>query len=309
MTKMCGKGNVSCLRVAPITVGFLSLVFLACAGTIAMGIQRTAFVFGTFYFAPMVTNGMHNLLYHSYVISFLFLYSGFLLLAFVGPKRDARWVKVGIFGVGFLYGCVAVDYAFHVFFTPFAFWLMSADWRKDRRRAITSVALACGGYGLATLLHLFQVRLYLGSWEALFADFSARAAMRISGHLEAANPVQPAMRLLFIYWTRLLSEPNFLAGLSFLALSAMTMALLLAPREVVMSRRWGVAWAPRPSFKWAFAVAWVIPDMWLLLMRQHASVHGHFLPRNFIVTWVTGAILLALCFKKSEPGASTVADG
>ena len=35
-------------------------------------------------------------------------------------------------------------------------------------------------------------------------------------------------------------------------------------------------------------------------MREHGSVHGHFLPRNFIVTYVTGAILLALSFKKVE---------
>jgi hypothetical protein len=125
-------------------------------------------------------------------------------------------------------------------------------------------------------------------------------AMRMSGHLEAANPVQPRMRLLLTYWTRLLSEQHFFGGLSFLGVSAMTMALLLSPREVPVAPRWGVSWAPRPGFKWAFAVAWVIPDMWLLFMRQHASVHGHFLPRNFAVTWVTGAILLALSFHKRE---------
>jgi hypothetical protein len=298
MTKMCGKGNVSCLRIAPITIGFLSLLFLAWAATRAMGIQRTAFVFGTFYFVPMVTNGMHNLHYHSHVTALIFVYSGFLLLAFVGPLKDEKWVMAGVCASGFLYGCFAFDYAFHVALLPIAFWLMGEDVRKNVRKVFIAMCLACGGYLFALLLHFIQVRLFLGSWSALIADFTARAAMRMSGHLEATNPVQPPLRLLLIYWTRLMLEPQFL-GYSFLGTSAATMALLMAPRDVVMVRRWNLTWAPRPAFKWAFLTAWLIPDVWLMFMRQHASVHGHFLPRNFIVTFTTGAILLALSVRRT----------
>jgi hypothetical protein len=299
MTKMCGKGNISCLRIAPIFTGFACFVLFAWAAAWSMGIQRTAFVFGTFYFAPMISNGMHNLHYHSYVVSLLFVYAGLLLVAFLRPPKDIRLVLGGLFTVGFLYGWCSFDYAFHIALLPLPFWLMAADWRAVWRKYILATVAAGLGYTLANVIHLVQVRLFLGSWDAVFADFGARAALRLNGHLEASVTLQPAMRLLFIYWTRLLMEPHFL-GFSFLGTCAATMALLLPRRDVVLSRRWGVAWAPLRTFKWAFVAAFLIPDLWLLVMREHGSVHGHFLPRNFIVTYVTGAILLALSFKKVE---------
>jgi hypothetical protein len=98
-----------------------------------------------------------------------------------------------------------------------------------------------------------------------------------------------------------LSEPQFL-GFSFLALCAAVAAPLFARGELIVAGRWPLAWAPRPLLKWAFFAVFVIPDLWLLLMRQHASVHGHFLPRNFIVTYVVGAIIVALSFRRPASG-------
>jgi hypothetical protein len=303
MTDMCGKGNVPCLRIAPITVGFLCLAILACTATLAMGIRRAAFVLGSFYFAPMLTNGMHHLVYHSHLVSLVFAYSGLLLVAFVRPPKDMRKLYVALFLVSFLYGCLAYDYVFHVMFMPAVFWLMSEHVRADLKKAFLITVIVCGAYGAAIILHFIQVRMYLGSWDAFLADFVARARIRLGGHLEAANPALPPVRLLLVYWTKFLLEPQYL-GYSFLGASAACAALLSAPRAVTVSKNWALEWAPRPSFKWAFLVAFLIPDLWLLVMRQHASVHGHFLPRNFSVVYTTGAILLALSLRKAESSAA-----
>ena len=301
LTKMCGKGNLSCMRMGPISFTVLTLIFMAWALTRTIGVQRCAFVFGSFYFAPMVTNGMHNLYVHSGVTAFLFTDIGLLALAFFGDRKHERWILAGLFAIGFLYGWWAFDYAFHVALLPLAFWFLSTDRRATWPTLVRTTLVLCGSYAFANFTHLLQVRLFLGSWAATFDDFGARATMRMSGHLEVAAALP--LSVLFAYWTRLLSEPQFL-GYSFLALCAAAFTPLLARREVLVSRRWELAWAPRPFFKWAFLGAFIIPDVWLVLMRQHASVHGHFLPRNFVVTYVVGAIIVAMSFRRSAAAAT-----
>jgi peptidoglycan/LPS O-acetylase OafA/YrhL len=58
--------------------------------------------------------------------------------------------------------------------------------------------------------------------------------------------------------------------------------------------------------KWAVLVAFVIPYFWIVLMRQHASVHVFYLPRNWIVTFIVGALALALSVQR-RPLAPQVA--
>ena len=297
MTKVCGKGNVSCFRSLPIGVGTLALIFFAWALTVTIGIERCAFVLGSFYFVPMVMNAMHNLHYHSYVVSLLFVHAGLLLFLFVKGTKRLNALYGGLFAIGFVGGWLDLDHAFHVAFLSLAFWLMAPDWRKAFKPMVYATLLAGGGYTFAFFLHLVQVRLFLGSWAATLADFGGRAAMRVGGHLEAGVTPQPLGRLLLIYWTRLLMEPQFL-GFSFLGACAFAWAPLFARGESIVSRRLPLAWWPRSTYKWSFLVGFVIPDLWLIVMRQHASVHGHFLPRNFVVTFVVGAILLALSFRR-----------
>ena len=72
-------------------------------------------------------------------------------------------------------------------FIPAAFWLMSADWRKDRRRAITSVALACAAESRgATLIDLAAPT--ASSGPAARSDQSASSAPS-AGYLPFGAPI------------------------------------------------------------------------------------------------------------------------
>ena len=305
MTQMCGKGEIACLRTAPLVVGILSLVFFAWAVARTMGIVRCAFVMGTFYFSPMITNAMHYLHYHSYVTSFLLVHTGLLLFAFVKPAKNQSLVLAGIFGVGFVQGCCSFDYSFHVALLAVPIWLLAASPKEASRTFVYCTLAAVVGYALANVLHFYQVKLYLGSWSAMYQDFAARASLRAGGEVEAGVAIQGPVRVLLTYWTLLLPQAHFL-GFNFTAVCGAAFAALLAKWEVKCENA-TIAWRPLPAFKWAFLAGFIIPTLWLLMMRQHAAVHGHFLPRNFVVTCVIGAVVLAASLRRIEhetPGAA-----
>jgi hypothetical protein len=299
MTKMCGKNEVACLRFAPLSVGFVCLAFFAWAAAAALGVRRAALVVYSFAFAPMLTNAMHYLHYHSYVTSLLFAELGVLLVALLAPKRPT-WVYAAWLGViGFAFGWCSFDYAFHVALAALPVWLMTPEPRASWRRAALFTAAACAGYFVANVLHFWQVAEYLGSARAAYDDFAHRAAARTHGQIGGLG-AEPLLKVLLSYWTILLAEPHFL-GFNFLAASAAVTVLLL-PKAPLRFTAFGhkLAWAPRPGFKWAFWGAFGISNAWLVVMRQHATIHGHFLPRNFAISYVVGALVLAASLRSDE---------
>jgi hypothetical protein len=299
MFKLCGKGDVPCLRYGPIGVGALCLVLFAWAIAKTMGIERCAVVFGLLWFAPMTANAMHILISISYMTSFMYLHMAALLFAFLKPIQDMRKTLVIFFLIGLLRGWTSYEDIFDTLFLGVPFWLMAATPRAAFRiLVLTTVALGFG-YALAILGHFFQVVHYLGSWRAAFHDFVLRASQRSQGHLEEWVPLLGRVRVLFVYWTQLLAEPQFF-GFNYLAASAATFTALAGGTSIVLSRRSSVEWRPLATFKWSFLAAFVIPNIWLEVMRQHASVHGHFLPRHFFLVYVVGALLVALSLRSRQ---------
>jgi hypothetical protein len=51
-----------------------------------------------------------------------------------------------------------------------------------------------------------------------------------------------------------------------------------------------------------------VPCGWLIVMQQHASIHGHFLPRNFTCTILWAYLLLSrsVSFEKTAAQERTV---
>jgi hypothetical protein len=116
-----------------------------------------------------------------------------------------------------------------------------------------------------------------------------------------------AWELVVLYTTKLVGPPSFYLG-NYLWTSVVTLVALCFPTQLppVRIRGASYAWRPAPSLKWAFLVAFVIPYFWIVLMRQHASVHVFYLPRNWIVTFIVGALALALSVQR-RPLAPQVA--
>ncbi len=310
-TKMCGRGEISCFRTLPILIQFLSLAFFAWAAARALGVTRAAFVLSTFHFVPMITNGANNL-YHGYTASILLVHLGVLLLALVKPVRSVRFYAIALGVVGFFYGWFSYDIVFHVMFAAFAIALLTRDWGANRNSTLIYAGAAFGGFLFAGLLHFIQVADYLGGVAAAYEDFARRAASR-AGVGKQIEPLPDIGRfhIFMSYTTLFLKEPQNYGG-QYLAACAATLTALL-PRKPIGFRLFGqeLEWAPSRTAKWGFLVAFVIPLFWIMVMRQHAAVHGHFLPRNFIITFVVGALLLAssLRRKSAEPsGAVKVGD-
>jgi hypothetical protein len=305
-TRLAGKGHIARFRILPIFLASTALAFFAWAMLSAAGAVRAACVMATFHVVPMLSTSMHALCFVNYESALLEAQIGVLLLCFF-CKASLRICVPVLFVLGFLSGCMSYDYAVHVAFVALCVWLLRGDLRSHARAVVVCTVASCAGYGIACALHLYQVAAFLGSWHAMLDDYFARAAARMGGHIElGAGRTLSSGELLRVYVTKLIDQPQFFRG-SYLDASGFVLASLLV--RGLPSIRVGNAtyrWQPQRGLKWSFVVAFLIPLVWIVVMRQHSSAHIFYLPRNFGPTFLLGALAFTLAFRREAP-APTVA--
>jgi hypothetical protein len=301
-TKLAGEGHIARFRILPLFIACTALAFLAWAMIAAVGPFRAACVMATFPMVPMMTSSMHTLCFVNYEAALVEAELGVLLLCFF-CKTSWRIGAPALFVLGFFSGCISYDYAAHVALVPVCVWLLRGDLRAHLRVVLVCTAASCAGYAVACALHFYQVASFLGSWHAMLSDYVARANARMGGHVEAAagRTMGPG-ELLRVYLTKLLDQPQFFRG-NYLRTCGVVLAALyvrgLPPLRVGDAR---YLWEPQRALRWSFVLAFLIPLMWIVVMRQHSSAHVFYLPRNFGVTFILGALAFTLAFRRETPG-------
>jgi hypothetical protein len=299
-TRLFGKGHIARFRAVPLTLATLALAFLAFSAVVTVGAVRAAFVLATFHFVPMITAGMHSLCFVNYELALLEVELGVLLLCFFRGSR-LKTCGPALFVVGFFSGWISFDYAVHVALLATCVWLLRGELRAHARLLLWCTAASCAGYLLACGLHLYQVATFLGSWKDMWEDYTTRGLARLNGRIERRVTTLSAAELLRLYLTKLVNQPQFFRGNYVLASMLTFVALLVPQKDPLRLRRARLEWAPAPSLKWSFVVAFVIPLVWIVVVRQHASAHTFYVPRNFAVTFLVGALALALGVRSSPP--------
>ncbi len=304
-TRLFGAGHVARFRIVPLTIASLALAFLAWAMVRGVGPFRAAFVLWTFQLVPMITASMHNLTFINYELALFEAQLGVLILCLFERAR-VRSCLVALFALGFFSGWVSFDYLAHVSLIALAVGLLTGSFGRHNKTVLWCTLASCSGYALACTLHLLQVAAFLGSIQAMLDDYVQRGMARMSGQVEGSVRAIGASKLLWLYWSELLKQHQFFRG-NFLLTLGLTLGALLVRTRAFRFGDDSFRWAPARSLALAVLVAFVIPNLWIVVMRQHATAHVFYLPRNFIVTFLVGALALSLALKHeaiAEPPAA-----
>jgi len=93
----------------------------------------------------------------------------------------------------------------------------------------------------------------------------------------------------------LLPDKKFYDG-NFVAFLGVVCALLWPRRASFVVGKWGtLSWTSTPAHLASFALMLFLACGWIIVMQQHASIHGHFLPRMFAGVILWGYALVAHC--------------
>jgi hypothetical protein len=288
MTKLFGSGHVFGYRLLPMTLGLTSLLAVGFALVHAIGPLRAALVIWLLGRVPMTSNMMHVFTTHEYATGFFLLEAAAVIFTFSQPTTR-RSHLVAIAAAAFCEGWTSFDHAFILFCAPIVAFLLGKDLRNptSRHRLLLVLSTLAGAYVLAFVMHFLQVALFLGGLGKAFANFAAAAKNRSIGPSWVHPPIGGASGLILYYWGHLLPDKKFYDG-NFIALLALTIAIVWPKRlSMTIGRSWRVSWRSEWSHLGGFLVALVGACIWLVLMQQHSSIHGHFIPRLFesVVLW------------------------
>jgi hypothetical protein len=294
MARLFGLKRLFVFRLFPITLGLASLLALGAALFKAVGPVRAAAVMWLIGGVPMTSNMMHVIALHEYALAFFTFELALLIYTFTQPVTR-RWHLVAIGMAAFCEGWTAFDYVFLVSLGPLAVFLAFKDLRNpvSRRRLMLIILSAGGAYALANVLHFLQVAAYLGSVREALWNFAAAGKNRTQGPTWVHPPISGWLGLLFYYWVNLLPKKEFYDG-NFVALLAVVISLLWPKRSSVTLGRWGsLVWRSSWSKLASFLLMLGLCSGWIVVMQQHASIHGHFLPRLYTSGILWAYVLLA----------------
>ncbi|MBL8606708.1 MAG: hypothetical protein JNL38_05285 [Myxococcales bacterium] len=299
MTKLFGKGAVFHYRLLPLGVGLLAFSFLAYAMAATIGVRHTAAVYLVFLAAPMFANMMHGLCYHGYALSLCLAEIGVLLLALLKSDRVKPPHLAALGAIAFVAGWFCYEYVFVVAFTAVPVWLLREDWRAPAtwRGALMCVVACCAGFGLAQVLHLVQVSAYLGGFSEALADLAKAGRKRTGGATWMKFPVNGTFGVIFYYWFDLLPKPTYLnfsfVGFVGLVTSALALRRRIRWPSVGAAEKHLVSWEPAWRYIVAIAVSILISSGWMVVMQQHAGIHGHFLPRLYFLVVIIAMLAVS----------------
>ncbi len=307
MMRLAGPHVMFVYRLPSLLFGLFAYVLFARAAWRTLGELATAALFAAFAFVPMSYNMMHGISYHGYEYHLFLVELALLFAMFVREGPPALGVRSGVaLGVvAFVAGWFGYEFVALTALAPLPVVLLRADWRERRQLQAAAVCsiIAGGAFLFAQVVHLGEVAVFLGGLGNALRDLSARGRMRSSTGVSEAYTAVGLVSLYFYYWSELLDRPMFL-GFSFLgALATFAAALRMrGPRPVPRWLTGGAAlvWDPPARFTGALALAFAIPTLWITVMQAHAYVHGHFLPRLYMMTVIFAVLLVAKSVRRAD---------
>lgn len=280
-----GPERLSKVRTVPVWIFVAATLLFLVAVARRLGSARAALVAGVVATVPMYANMAHGLCYHGLSLSFLFVLWASLL------ARRARVAALGVAIASFVLGTLAYENAFVCAFSPLAF----AAFRGLRRRPTIVLCLVAGlGFTLAQVVHFAEVVAYLGGLGPALADLGAAGHKRTVAQLAGRSAPLGAGELVADYLFKHVPKPEF-ASLAFVPVYvvAFLLSFVRAPLRGTAFR-----FAPPRGAAFALAIGFVAPLVWIVLLRQHATIHTHFLPRMFTLPLTVAALVAVASFRR-----------
>jgi hypothetical protein len=291
--KMAGPSPVARLRLFPIVFGWLAIVVFGVTLARRFGLLFAILMLTWCDLLPLFSNMMHGLHYQGYALSLLLL-----TIAECLRQKPRLWI---IALLGFAQGWLSFDFIFLATLAPLAIEPLSAS--LERRgpaytRRWKELLAGCVGFGSAMALHIVQVTTYRGSFVTAIADLGQSAATR-SGESGAGilEKLRVAGELIWNYAVHLSADPRFFgwnlaAGIVVMAVTLVILGFAANMRNPESRER-----NPFVTLTTRFLIpilpAFFISVLWLVVMRQHALIHTHFLPRHlFLLGFVATALFL-----------------
>jgi hypothetical protein len=305
MTRLLGEGQLRRYRLAPLLLGGLALAFFAWSLAVRLGPGRGLLLSVLSILPRMTTHMMHGLHYQGYAQSLLLVQLGLLSMLLSRPSGLGAGGAIALGTLGFAQGWLSFDHVFLVTFAAVPIWLATgsrpgAGPGSRRRELWLAVLLPGAGFTLAHALHFLQVVLELGSVSAALADFRDVARWRAVG---AGAPLGAWGPLVIVreYLVQHVVRGSYFGEWAYVWLAAAALLVSvhgIAGKASRRQGRWrvpGFGWQPatgRPRRALALLSALLISSAWIMLMRNHAHHHPHFLPRHFFLLYFTGMLLL-----------------
>jgi hypothetical protein len=284
-----GKARIGLHRLFPILVSALAMAFFGYSLMRRLGPPVGVAAFAACAAVPMFSNMMHHLHFLSYTLALLLVEFGALLHLFSTEGRERRrWLALlGL--TAYFQGWMSFDYCFVVIFAPAV--LAYLDWPGKGARKVKDVLLAVfiagACFTLAHVTHFMQVVHYYGSFQVALDDFRGSAKYRSA----AAQPLMAQLReLITQHGSVLFVQTNKYFEITFGA----TLGVALAVFAVVcVLRRQGGADSFLVRNVPGVLFAAIACGLWLIVMRAHALIHWHVLPRHWILLYVALVVAVA----------------
>lgn len=281
ITTLFGKKHFFLLRAFPVGFGLLAIAIFAVFLWRQVGPPMSVAVMAMLAATPMFTNMMHGLHYQGYAQSLLLVQIAVLGSFFAGAGTHRRRYLILLCLIAFAQGYMSFDYCFLVTFAaiPICCFAAPGPGKNGLARLAWAVAVAGLGFSAAHAVHFAQVAVYYGSFAKALEDFAGAGNLRLQS--------VPLLALASQYGWQLLYDGRFFYPFAqYVILAAPITFLLQAAARLAGA---DVPNLHRPRLMWRFCgvlSALLICSGWIAVMRQHASMHTHFLPRHFFLLYL-----------------------
>jgi hypothetical protein len=274
------------LRLLPLFLTFAAQLWLLWELRYRMGIVLAGVAIAVIATAGAIRLFSHGLHQQGYVAVLLLMQLAFVLrsLRLANASQPAIAITMVVFG--FLQGWLSFDFFFLVVLGAVPFLMHTRS--LNRRTAAVFVLSPLVGFGAAQAVHFLQVAIHYGSLGQAATDLLGSALGRSAGpYDDFTGAIPSAGALVLDYLMRFVLQPNVFFGWA-MPLAIVALLLTLVWHDL---RSTGLRAEALHAFI-TLIVAALISSLWVLIMRQHAVVHTHFVPRHYLLLLIVALYLI-----------------
>lgn len=215
---------------------------------------------------PIFFNTMHGLHQTTYCFYLNILSTSFIFL-FLRGKFSSKKLLISTFFISFVQGWMTFDYFFIVTLGAVPLLLL---FKADKKTIYKIILVNFLGFSLAHALHFLQVIFFFGGIQEAINDFLGAAKTR---SVEGSVSLSSVFYEYFNYHIRRSRYFNFKIQYLLIIHSFFFLRDYIYRKNSVKN----ALTSPLALSLFAFFIS----SLWLIVMKQHASIHTHFIPRHY----------------------------
>jgi hypothetical protein len=247
---------------------------------------------------------MHGLHYHGYSMSLFIVQMGILCYYFKKSPAVSSKFNLSLFFIGFLQGLIGFDYVFLVSLAAIPFFVLYSSPHNGigRSKLLFSMLFPFLGFAFAHFLHFMQVCLYYESIQKGFSDILGAASYSYQKglHETFSQSIYGRLQVLKSYFIRFESWKYF--GMSLIIIYVLSLLMLIKEADILIHRplKLYLQWKSSLKNYLPILLSFLISSLWVVIMRQHASEHVHFLPRHYFFMYFFLLLTTVECLKTMD---------